>query len=283
MRLLKRFFIVTCCLFLISGCSTKLAYNFLPFLLKWYVGQYVSLNHEQKQKLDTAFKTFHVWHRNTQLPAYANYLKDVSVRLQSETITGKWVHNETDKVQLLIDDSVNILKPTAIELIMSLNDKQTKEILKKLEKDRKKYKKKYVDISNKKIIRKRKNDLLDYVGPFFGSFTKEQKQWIDEWGLSIEPYETLTLKQQKLLGDKIKDALDNRANQKKLTKLVDEIMFYRTDDWDPRLEEILDHNQKTTYELLAKLVNSQTKAQKTKMLNKLNKYRKDFISLYQKK
>lgn len=282
MRLFKRFFIITLCLFLVSGCSTKLAYNFLPFLLKWYVGQYVSLTHEQKQTLSVSLKSFHTWHRTTQLPIYANYVQDVTHRIQSETITGKWIHNETDKVQLMIDDSVNILKPTAISLLASLSDKQTKEIEKNLKKDRKKYRKKYVDISDKKIIRNRKEKLLDYIGPFFGSFSKEQKRWIEDWAKNIKPYEALTLKQQQLLSEKINLALDNRKNRAELTRLVDEIMFYRTDDWDPELEAILDDNQESTYALLAKLVNSQKTNQKKKMLAKLNSYRKDFISLNKK-
>ncbi|MFL0804140.1 MAG: hypothetical protein K6L81_10485 [Agarilytica sp.] len=279
---MKKLFIAFTCLFLLSACSTRLAYNFLDFIIKWYVGQYVSLDSKQKNVLNGAAKEFHQWHRRTQLEVYADYIDYLLKRLDEKEIDGEWVHAQTDVAQDFIDVSAQHFKPTIVAIMHSLSDKQVKQVLKNLADDRKDYKKKYVNISAKKQAKRRRNELLDYIAPFFGSFTKEQKQWITDWSTEVKPYETLTLKQQTIWSDEVKGALDARHDKALLDTLVDEVMLYRTDDWDPDLEAILDHNQDVSYALMARLVNSQTPKQRKKMFSKLKSYQKDFRTLAKK-
>ncbi|MFL0800101.1 MAG: hypothetical protein K6L80_06630 [Agarilytica sp.] len=280
---MKKLFIVFTCLFLLSACSTRLAYNFLDFIIKWYVGQYVSLDSKQKRVLSGAADEFHQWHRRTQLDIYADYIDYLLKRLDEKAIDGKWVHAQTDVAQDFIDVSAQHFKPTIIDIMHSLSDEQAKQVLKNLAKDRKDYKKKYVDISAKKQAKRRKNELLDYIAPFFGSFTKEQKKWIADWSTKdIKPYETLTLKQQEIWSDEVERALEARQDKAQLDKNVDEIILYRTDDWDPDLEAILDHNQAVSYALIARLVNNQTPSQRKKMFSKLKSYRDDFRAMAKK-
>ncbi len=280
---MKKLFIAFTCLFLLSACSTKLAYNFLDFIIKWYVGQYVSLDSAQKNVLKGATKEFHQWHRSTQLDIYADHIDFLLKRLDEKAIDAKWVHEQTDVAQDFIDVSAQHFKPTIIDIMHSLSDKQAKQVLKNLADDRKDYKKKYVDISAKKQAKRRKNELLDYIAPFFGSFTNEQKQWIDDWSTKeVKPYEILTLKQQTIWSGEVENALNARHNKSKLNTLVDEVMLYRTDDWDPELEAILDHNQAVSYALMARLVNSQTPKQRKKMFSKLKSYQRDFRALAKK-
>lgn len=250
-------------------------------VFKWQIGKYVSLDSKQKKYLSENFKEFHQWHRQTQLPIYAEYIDTLITHLTTEKIDGQWIHGETDKLQIFIDASVKRLKPTLATLMSTLSDEQVEEVLDNLAKERKKYKKKYVDISEKKQRRKRREELVDYISPFFGSFTEQQKQWLEEWLDQLQTHEPLTLKQQELWAKKVEDAMMHRNNIELINSKLDGIIIYRTDDWAPELQRILDHNQEATYSLLAKLVNNQTEKQKKKMLSKLKNYQKDFISLHE--
>ena len=60
----------------LQGCSTvRLAYNQAPLVVDWYLNDYVDFNAAQKPALKSALEQVHVWHRQTQLPAYVETLQ----------------------------------------------------------------------------------------------------------------------------------------------------------------------------------------------------------------
>jgi len=280
---MKKLLVVVVCLFCLSACSTKLAYNFMGFISKWYVGTYVSLDHEQKQLVESAIDVFKSWHRETQLPLYSDYIEGVITRIQQDDISGQWIHGETDQLQLLLDNSVNYLKPSIAKLMMSFSDEQTQEVLENLADDRKKYRKKHVDIDDKKRVKIQINELKSRLGPFFGRFTPEQKAWIEQWTAELKPYEKLTLEQQETWAGNVAEAFAVRNDKQQLRAKLEHVMFYRTDDWNPELQAALDFNQEITYDLVARLINSQSDKQRGKLVKKLTSYQQDFLELAKRK
>ncbi len=280
--MIKKISLLIICVFCLSSCSVKLAYNFLDFIIKWRIGQYVSLNNEQDAYLDQRVDDFHQWHRRTQLTRYADYIESVLPTLRNEKITGKWVHAETDKIQELLDTSLNAFLPIAVDLVHSFSEEQTKEVLENLAKKRKEFYREYIDISQKKRLKQRKHDLTDHIGRFFGRFTDAQKLLLDEWAAAIRPFETQSLEQQVIWAKRVDDAMAVRDNKAQLRERLGSIVLYRTDDWDPALQATLDYNQDITYILIAELVNSQTDKQRQRMLKKLEAYIQDLRKLAEK-
>lgn len=276
---MKKLAVLLICLFCLTSCSVKLAYKFLDFAMGWQLKRYVSLEGEQKDFAENKIDEFHAWHRRTQLPLYAAYIDTVLNYIQNENVDGEWIHGETDKVQLMLDDSVNFLKPSIIELAAGFSDEQVAEVMERFEKNREKFYKKYVDVSDQKRRDKQEDELKDSIGPFFGRLTDEQEAMIETWLDALKSYEALALKQQEVWSEKLQQALAQRENREALTQGLEQVMFYRTDDWDPELEAILDHNQEISYRLLADLYNSQTSKQREKTLKKLRDYRDDFLEL----
>ena len=264
-----------CCLLFLNGCSTQLAYNFLDWLMLWYVEKYVTLDKEQKTFAKATIDDFHNWHRSTQIPIYADYIEDLLQRID-EPFTAKSVHDETDRVQLFMEASFKRLLPALADLCETLSPEQIKEIEARLAKEREKYKKKYVDSSDEKKLKLRIKDLIDYLGQFFGKFTPEQKQWMDTWSQSLQPYESLTLVQQEIWAETFLKAMEHRDNRAQLESHLQQLILYQTDNWQPELQAKLDHNQAKTYELIAKLLNSRNEKQREKFRKKLNSYLKDF-------
>lgn len=260
-----------------------MAYGLMGFITKWYIGGYVTLNDDQKSFVSSTMSDFRNWHRETQLPVYIEYVDGVTNRLNSDEITGSWIHAETDRVQVFLDASIAQLKPAIVELMGSFSDKQVEELLENFEKQQAKFQKKRVDISDEKKRKKRVDELTDQTSRFFGKLSSEQKSWAENWSRQLKPYENLTLEQQKTWAKKVEEALRVREDKEKLSRLTDEIVFYRTDDWDQELQERLDHNQDISYELVAKIVNSLSTSQRKKMFSKLEEYKQDFIDLSQEK
>lgn len=257
----------------LAGCTTKLAYNYLDWAMMWKVERLVSLDAEQKQQTKQALQEFHAWHRKTQLVQYAQYLSQLEKRIgQGPPITAKEVHAETDKIQLLLDQSLTRMLPDISRVLRTLSDQQVSELLDSLTEEREEYVEEHIDISEKKRLKKRQKDLEKHLTRWLGKLTRQQKQRLNTWSEIIEPYEQLSAKQQILLQTQIAEVLAQRANEDALQSGLKEMMFYRTDNWDPELAAVLGRNQVRTYQLIAAILNSRTEKQHAKLGTELSKY-----------
>lgn len=282
-HVLKRFLLclgVISILLMVSSCSsTRLGYGFLDTYILWKIDGYVSLTQEQKKFTKAGINDFHTWHRKEQMPLYAAYMEQLKPKLNNTNLSGKIIHKETDELQKLLDESINYLMPTLVELAFSLSDDQIIELDRNLEKKRKKYTKQYVSVEKNKLYKKRIDDLCKYMDPFFGRYTSQQKEWLDIWAQQLINYEERMVAQQENWSANLLSALKNRTTKPVLHAQLKEIVLYRTDNWEPELNAILDKNQAQTYDLVATLVKSQTTKQRDKMNKKLDKYVSDFQHL----
>jgi len=256
-----------------------MAYNFLDWAIEWKVQRLVKLQGEQKILTQKAIKEFHQWHRTTQLPQYADYLRQLQTRLNQGPISAKEIHAETDKIQILVDQSVDKVLPDATEVLAMLSDEQVKELLHSVAEERDEYKDDYVDLSRSKLEKKYVKEFSKHAEEWLGNLTKEQKTKVTTWALQLKPFETLNLEQQKIWENDLAKILANRQDKAALLKGMKNLMFHRTDNWQPELKKILDHNQALTYELIAELVNGMETKQRERMNERIREYIQLFTEL----
>jgi hypothetical protein len=278
-QILKRITLVTACLFLLNGCTTKLAYNFLDWGILWYLETYVDLNKEQKNYAKKQLAEFHHWHRTTQLTRYALYLEGLQMRLIARNMTGEMMHGEIDELQVYLDECIVKLTPMFVQLASTLSDEQVKELMNSLQKERDQYQKEYVDISEKKLHKTRTTDLRDHLNIAISGFNAAQKTKMLEWSQSLQPFEELTLKQQQIWADELQVALNQRQQRQQLDKTIRKLLFVHTDHWNEELEKRMGYNQALTYTMLANLLNELTSEQSKNMNKKLTGYISDFREL----
>jgi len=267
------------CVFLMTGCTVRVAYGMLDTIMGWQLGQYVTLKGEEKKFMKHTFDEFHDWHRSTQLSLYIDYLKQLKQGMITKPITAEYLHAESDKLQDLLDSSVGYLVPGLTQVAMGLNNEQIEEVVKNLEKERVEYREDYIDATDKKIQKRRINDITRYIGGFFGSFTDEQKQALIKWETNLVPHEELMIKQQEIWQQEFLNAMTFQDSQAELQTRIQALMLVRTDNWDPELQRVLDLNQRATFEMLAELFNSQTPKQRKKLERKFDQYINDFTIL----
>lgn len=257
---------------LLNSCSIKIAYNFLDSLLGWQVSRYVTLKGEQKSAAKTIFKDFHLWHRRTQLKDYAEYLTYLKKGIMEDQVDPTFLHEASDKLQDMLDTSMIQLLPGLTQIAATLSDKQIDEVTKNLTQKRKKYRKEYIEDDRDAVQRRRIKDLTRYIGPFFGSFTHQQKQRLKDWENRLSPYEELLIKQQEQWQADFLKAMEYRQTPNKLKEKLSALVLYRTDNWNEKLQKRLDTNQTLTYEMMANLFNSRSQQQRKKTEKKLNHY-----------
>ena len=79
---MKKLIFSLCLLFLLTGCGPRLVYPHLDWLIPFYVDDYISLNRKQGSMLEKRLLQVLDWHCRTQLPAYAQSLRELAKDLE---------------------------------------------------------------------------------------------------------------------------------------------------------------------------------------------------------
>ena len=86
MKKIKKKILLFSLVFLVGCSSTTFFYNRLDFLLPWYLESYVDLNQEQRKNLNELLEPFFEWHREEELPKYAEIIGDLELLLDEKIV-----------------------------------------------------------------------------------------------------------------------------------------------------------------------------------------------------
>ena len=159
---------------LVSGCSFRFVYNHLDWWTNWYLDDYVSLNKQQQQVFDEEFEQLHLWHRKTQLPAYAQQFKTLKLAINSQ-IDEQQV---ADNLALFLQHWQNFLmavEPKLQPLAYSLSDKQKNQLIKALNEAHQEQLDDNEELTEQEWLEERADDQKDQLKAWFGKLTSEQK------------------------------------------------------------------------------------------------------------
>lgn len=181
MKINKTALLLLSCL-LLTACSVKIAYNWLDYLIPWYLDDYVELNEEQTHYFDAELSNILRWHRHTELPLYRQLLSELKRDLKSRhsSVNGQQVVAYINQVLLSNKRTATYATPMLTELARQLSEKQIKGFIQELKKKHNKRIKAYQkmpSVERKLERRQGMEDLLDY---WFDDVTKKQQKIIQQ-------------------------------------------------------------------------------------------------------
>lgn len=95
---MKKIILLTCVL-LLSGCSTKFAYNNASWLIYWYMDDYIELNDAQEDQFDAYFDNWIEWHKTEELPKYGAQLDEIIDDIKQQNISANRIAYHRDKAR----------------------------------------------------------------------------------------------------------------------------------------------------------------------------------------
>jgi hypothetical protein len=166
----------------LQGCSTvRLAYNQAPLVVDWYLNDYVDFNAAQKPALKSALEQVHVWHRQTQLPAYIETLQKMQ-RQFTEPLTPARVCDFYEEIQdhvlTTLQGMVRLEQnaPGAIGLqkLANLDASQLAFMERKFSKSNLKYREDYLSGTPQQLREKRFEKSLERTEMLYGKLDERQ-------------------------------------------------------------------------------------------------------------
>ena len=149
---MKNLSVVVVLISLLIGCSPKMLYPRLDWILPWYVEDYITLDRHQTNDVNSRLSLQLDWHCRTQLTQYAEFLRliqqDVSNGEQSLSLERLRYYNL--RLTRYWDNLILRIGPDIVDVIASTSDQQIAELFENLEKNNRKKEKKYVELPPEK-------------------------------------------------------------------------------------------------------------------------------------
>ena len=275
---MRRVLVLVVAVLFLTGCTIKFFYNQLDWFVPFYASIYLDLNSKQEDFFSEQFDQQLLWHRKTQLPAYADFLervsRDVSKGLTTETII--YIHHTARGFMTVL---VNQLAPDIVDLFYQFDDKQLARLYGKLDEDSEEFNQKYILAPPKDLRERQVEKTRQYVEFWTGSLNPDQIKVIEQWGertilMGPEFHEMQTRWLQEF-----RRVMTLRANRSEYKKAFLALLENREFGRSKAFKEKYERNQVLLRAFYLEMDRSLTEKQRSRALGKIGYYAKSFRTL----
>ena len=262
----------------VSGCTVKLTYNFLDWVLYWELKDYVKFTRDQRLLVKDEISQLIDWHRSEELPQYADQLEKLSKELKSgitvEQLEESY-NNLRDSWQRIVIKTL----PAAVDIISNLNDQQVNDFLEMLIEKEGDDAKKIEKGTHVRTVKKREAYVSKKIVEVIGPLNEAQKALIAQWAQRMKPTKEFSLAQAIQWRTKMQTVLAERHDEQQLQKNL-MVLFANPDQLrSASYRRVIDKNKHLVMQLLLDLNQTLTHQQRSKLVKKLNGYIEDLRDL----
>lgn len=170
-------------IFLLSGCTLKLMYEYADWVLPWVIDDYFDLTAEQDEFLDQKIKQQLAWHKMSELPMYAQFLKEIKQKGEDGLIATEldWVYGRVDHLRKNI---VRQLSSDTADFLANLTKQQIQYLeVQLLEYNESAQERLAMPVEERK--QERAERTLEFLEEWVGTLSEEQKTQITQWSLAL--------------------------------------------------------------------------------------------------
>lgn len=263
-----------------SACATTFLYDRADRFANRWAGGYVELDESQQATLDERLAALHLWHRREQLPAYADWLRIVAVRLEDPAAVSP------DEVRSLGRDLAAFWRtlgtaalPLLAEIGAGLGDHQVADLIETLRDERRDEFEAAARRSASWHEQRRARSMARFLRRFTGSLTAAQRAAVEEWAASLEPTRAASFENRLGWIEELEAALARRANPEDLQVAAEVLFVAPASRWDPEYAALVERNAVNTAAFLADFLNGLEDRQRERAIARLERLADDFEQL----
>jgi hypothetical protein len=261
---------------LLTGCSaTRLLYNQLDWGIVWYLNGFFSLDGEQKDALRESVERNLQWHRDTQLPQYAELARALEQDITGP-LTVDLLEARNDEIIAFWDAFVLHTVPDVAAFFLLLNQEQLDEFLANLEEENSELWDEYAGETSEERIERRDRSAIKGIRRIVGPLDEEQEVLIrshlskmndvaDEWMVGRRLWQEAFVKL-------IKTRPVEPEFSERLVDLMLDPNQFDSSEYRAKVEE----NFQITLQMLAELINDMNDQQRARLSGRLSQFAADF-------
>lgn len=250
---------------LLAGCGFRLAYQQLDRLLPWYISDYVTLDDEQRDTLDSLLTHRLSWHCETQIPAYREWLDQVRDTLEQQPLSGADLAPLSDRAEAMWRELMLTLAPDLTRMLAKLSDQQIDEILRTLDKKNRELRREHLDIPDEKRLAKRIERMEKQLRRWTGRLNAEQRKQVEAWAGELRPTTREWIAQREDWRLRFAAAMSQRADSTSLEAQLGQLLASPNAHWTDAHRADIDFNRAHTLQLIADVHNLASVQQRNKV------------------
>jgi|GEM_PF-5595766 len=252
----------------LSACSVlKVGYSLAPTLINWQLSGYVTLDEQQHAILDQHVNRLHEWHRNSQLPLYADFLDRLNNRLHAG---GPFTTDELMRFRrelspawrALVDQTALVLA----DVTLTLSDAQFTQIEDRIASDHRALRKRHAHLSAPERLENRTDVWQECMKYFFGELSELQQARISHGvAAMIDPgpwWEHRETRLHKTLA-MMRESAAKRPPRDQVIQTVRRRMLSYGTSRDQAVQRRIDQALSESLELISQFLNTATPTQLT--------------------
>jgi len=263
---------------LLAGCGTRFLYNRMDTLLYLYVSNQVSLHSEQRNGLRSALRDFLDWHRQSELPRYASFLRTLA-QDAGQTMGRERIDRARSEIEALWRDSVRRGAPAASDWLIGLKPSQLDELFASLAEDDAQLRKEYCEADADDLLRQREKRLGSALRDWIGTPSPQQIAILRQHMALLEPNGCDWIDNRLRYRTRLRAAVDDHASGQRGRELLIQLLVNPEDSWDPAYRARFEANREVVVTMLAELDATLDQRQRQRLGSKLDGYASDFERL----
>ncbi|CAM3706180.1 DUF6279 family lipoprotein [Parendozoicomonas haliclonae] len=161
-------------LIVIAGCTGRLLYNNIDWILLKAIDDFITLNEQQEKLITKRIQPLKVWIENNEVPAYENLLQQL-LSLNKESLTIDTLSELQNQIQERYNSILSRLSPDLIAISQTLTEEQKQEFLERLTERHQERDKEYANKSERQIRSQLCDRTEESVTDWIGSINREQQ------------------------------------------------------------------------------------------------------------
>lgn len=204
---LRRFGLLLAVSLLVAGCSAlQLGYNQAPSLVYWWVDGYADLDDLQSARLRTDIDRLLAWHRQSELPAYADRLRRWQA-LSLQNLSGEQVCAQAEHLRSATERLLDQGHEALAHLALTLAPGQLQHLERHQTKSNQSFEKDFLRGTPVQRLQRRLDRTVDRYETLYGRLTPAQRQQVRA-SLEASPF------------DAERALAERRARQAELRELI---------------------------------------------------------------
>jgi len=262
----------------ISGCSFRFVYNHLDWWTHWYLDDYVTLNAQQQQDFDEQFEQLHLWHRKTQLPLYAEQLKNLKVAIKTELDGEQVLENLTQFIHHW-QNFLIVTAPKLQPLAYSLSAQQKQQLLQAIKNSHQENLDDYEALNDAEWLEERADEQIVQLKGWFGKLTRAQKAQVRQMSSGFQRAFMSRMQYREVWTEQFAALLNGNFPEQQFN-----VEFYRLfvngrSLRGETLNAITTNNSQVFAEIFVYMVTTATDKQRKRINKKLDKVIGDLVNL----
>ena len=261
-----------------AACGPGLIYPNLDWLIPMVVDDYISLDDRQADLFKARLSRQLEWHCRVQLPVYADLLEEMQQDFgnPSRPVTPDRLAEHLSRIRECWLELRTQLGPDVAEILASATDDQLRELYGKLDQKNRKLERKYLDVPEEDVVRRRKKRMIKRLKYWLPNLTTAQEAAVGDWSAGLDPIEEDWLDNRKRVQAEFRHLLDQRNKSDRFKSDFTDLLVTFDQTRTPEYQAKFDANTARTLVFLARLNQMLTPDQRANLLGRIETLSRSF-------